>query len=247
MNRKLFFLFVFFISNSLHAQKLTHELIDQFMHSGSLTLKTIRKDTVRELAHSIEFPRLMAWLPGKDYAYPVKHAFQVTSSYVPTRDEKSLYIVVMIPDNVNNMNIRVDKIEDGTLKGELLIPEFMFYDPQNPPKLPPPTYVHISRDYSRLKHFFTKENLKGTTWEVAKVEGCALDMPFVFTLGAPGEAQAKAKGQETFLSWDIPSSGGYIFLEPGDFSERIVGMKVDEQTIEAYSDLTRCRLLIKRK
>lgn len=121
---------------SLKAQKLTDDMIGEFMLNGSLTIKTIRKDTVREIAHSIEFPKyLMAWLPGKDFSDSVNAPFELTSAYVPTSD----------------------------------------------------------------------------------------------------------------LTWSLSSPGGYIFLEPGDFSERIVGIKTDEHTIEAYSDMTRCRFLIRRK
>lgn len=247
MIRKLLFLLVVFFTNILSAQNLSHELIGQFLNSGSMTLKTIKKDTVREIGHSIEFFGIMGWLPGNDYSYTVKHFFQVTTSYMITSVDKSLYIVIMIPDNMNNMNIRVDKIENDILKGELLIPEFMFYDPTNPPILPPPTYVHISKQSSRLKYFFSNENIKGTSWEVAKVEGCSIDLPFEFTFNNSGEGQAKIRGQESFLSWNLSPAGGYIYLDAGDFSERIIGIKTDEQTINAYSDLSRCHFIIKRK
>ena len=236
--------FLFFTSV---AQKLTIENIGEFMTSGTLRVNSIKKDTVLEIAHSLEmFPYPMAWIPGKDFKYPVNGLFEVTGSYVQTYDEKSLYMVLMVPGNTTNMNFRLDKIENETLIGELLIPEFMFYDPQNPPKFPPPTYIHISRDSSRLKYLFTGNNFVGK-WEVQKVEGYTLPMPFVFSVNSLGEVQATAKGKETYLSYKLSPGGGYILLEPGDFSEGIVGFKTDENTIEAYSDVTHCRFLIKRK
>lgn len=247
--KKTIMLFLLLCSINLptHAQQLTHEQIGQFMTSGSMTVKTIQKDTIREIAHSLEFPKyLMAWLPGKDFGHPVNGSFELSSAYVPTSDEKNNYIVLMIPGNMNNMNIRVDKLEKNVLKGELLIAEYMFYDPNDPPKIPPPTYVHIYKDSGRLKYMFNKEKLKGSSWEIVKVEGCSLPMPFMFTLQDGGEANAKAKGEDMYMTWDLSNAGGYIFLEPGDFSERIVGIKTDEQTIEAYSDMSRCRFLIKR-
>ena len=230
-----------------YAQQPTHEDIGTFMSVGSLKVESVKQDTVLELAHSVElFPYPMAWLPGKDLNRTPKGLFEVTASWMPTRDDKSIYMVLMIPENLRNLNIRVESLRNDTLRGELLIPEFMYYDPQNPPKLPPPTYIIVTKEASRVAHRFDMAKDKGR-WEVVKVEGCEIPMPFEFTLNEPGETTATVKGEEVFFAWKTSPAGGFIHFETGEFSEGITGMKTDERTIEAYGDVNRCRFLIRKK
>jgi hypothetical protein len=236
----------FGLAASSYAQQPTHERIGDFMSRGSLKVVSVRQDTVLELAHSVElFPYPMAWLPGKDLTRAPSGRFEVTASWVPTRDEKAIYMVLMIPDNSQNLNIRVDRLQNDTLSGELLIPEFMFYDPQNPPKIPPPTSIIITREESRVPYRFDLAQDAGR-WAVVTVEGCEFPLPFEFTMNAPGESQATAKGAEVYFSWKLSPAGGFIQFETGELGEGITGMKLDERTIEAYSEVSRCRFLIRK-
>jgi hypothetical protein len=234
------------LSTTGQAQQPSHEAIGDFMSRGSLKVVSVKLDTVLELAHSVElFPYPMAWLPGKDLQRAPSGAFEVTASWVPTSDDKGRYMVLMIPDNERNLNIRVERLQNDTLRGELLLAEYMFYDPQNPPTLPPPTYIQITREASRVAHPFDWSRDRGR-WDVVKVEGCEIPMPFAFTLGEPGEAPATAKGAEVFFTWKPSPAGGFIHFETGEFSEGITGMKIDARTIEAYSEVSRCRFLIQK-
>jgi hypothetical protein len=234
------------IIGSVFSQKLTHEIINDFMNSGSLTVISLKDNVRSELAHSLELlPYPMGWVPGKDLENPPSGSFQVTGSYVAVSEGKDLFIVLMVPGNMKNMNIRVDKIVGETLIGELLIPEFMFYDPQNPPKLPPPTYIHISKEPSRLKHLFSEQIIFGK-WQIDEIEGCSFPSPYFISIKSKEESIAISNGEEIYLNWKLSPSGGYVYLEPDDFSERIIGILIDELTIEAYSDVNNCKFIFKK-
>lgn len=239
------FLFPFFES---YSQKYTNETIAEFMNGSSLKVVSIKKDTTRELAHSLEnIPYPMAWLPGKDLKVTSSSLFEISHPYILTYDDKHTYMVLAVPRGAENvMNIKIQQVTKDIIEGELLIPEYMFYDPQNPPVLPPPTYIQITRDKSQLKNLFSPSNTLGR-WEIKKVNGCDFPMPFEFTLKTEGQVEAKAKGEEMYMTWRSSPAGGYIYLEPADFSERIIGIRTDENTIDAYSDVTKCRFLIQKK
>jgi hypothetical protein len=242
----LLIVILIFLQSKAYAQKISQESIGEFMFSGSLKLTTVCDNVVKELADNIElFPYPMAWIPGKDLELNSMKSYEVTGSYMLTNDEKSIYMVLMIPDNLTNMNIRVDKIEGKTLTGELLIPEFMFYDPANPPKLPPPTYVNITVKDSEFKDSFTIENMKGN-WKIEENSGDDLFRDFKFTIDTEGNISATSKGEEMYMTWKLSPQGSYIYLEPGDYSERIIGKRIDDKTIEAYSDVSLNKFLLRR-
>ena len=233
-----------FMVTSISAQSAKERSVSDLLEKGSFRLYTKQVDTIRELASGIEFLPTMVWYPGRDMKGKSSTGFQISSSYMLVNEGGSLYLVLMVPDNMINMNIKLQQVDENGLKGEWMKPEFMFYDPKHPPKLPPPIHVFLEQEAPVSSPPFTTQKMVGV-WEVRKVEGCDFSLPYSFTVKSDGVAIESSSGNE--LAIKISPAGNYISFSPGDFSQRIIGRQIDTTVIEAFSEVTKCRFEIRKK
>lgn len=229
---------------NISAQSPTEKSISDLLDNGSFRLYTKQVDTIRELANRIAFLPTMAWYPGRDLRGKSSAELQISSSYTLVKEGGAIFLVLMVPDNMTNINIKLSQVDEKGLKGEWMMPEFMFYDPQHPPKLPPPTFVYLERENTAASPSFTQQNMVGV-WTVQKVEGCEFSLPYSFTVKSDGVATESPNGNE--FEYKISPAGHYIMLSPGEFSQRIIGRHMGEGLIEGFSEVTRCRFEFKKK
>jgi hypothetical protein len=251
--RLLLIALTFLISPQFQANSQTRfqEEVTNFLEDGSFIVTTVQQGVVKEIAVNVELPGRMPsqlfWQPGKDIADEGAGEFNSTSAIYVT-DEKNLFLVLMIPSSMKPMNIKLERIESSVLIGELMIPEYMFYDPQNPPVLPPKTYVHLTKAALSIGNLFTEEILQGE-WEVTNAEGCSFPVPTALYLLDNGAGQSVTGGNETYLAWKRTPGGGYVFLDfyLDEFSESVSGILINDNLISGVSSLTNCRFTIMRK
>lgn len=244
-SRTLLFMVCFTcIVASISAQSPTERSVSDLLEKGSFKLYTKQVDTIRELAMGIEFLPTMVWYPGPDMKGKSSTGFQISSSFMLVNEGGALYLVLMVPDEMTNMNIKLQQVGEKGLKGEWMRPEYMFYDPKDPPKLPPPTYVYLEREHSGGTPLVTRQNMVGS-WYVTKAEGCDFSLPYTFSVKSDGTAIESPNGNE--LEFGISPAGNYISISPGDFSQRIICRPSGDGIIEGFSEVTKCRFEFRKK
>jgi hypothetical protein len=236
-----------FFTFDAKSQYPTLESAELFFSNGLLEMHASQDGRVIPLAYNMEFSFRLFWFgsEGMSQGAYLDRFGALGHSYVT--DESNVYINMNIPTMDDQMLVRIDRIEGNMLYGELMRPEYQFYDPANPPVIPPPVYITFKRTMSKTAQL-TEEQVLGK-WEVVSTQTCEVNLiGSIATLLRHGEGSLSLSGEESYLAWRLTPSFSYIFLDAyaDAFSQALFGYFADKDRIIAVSSLTGCTVELKR-
>ena len=245
-NLSIFFL-VLVGSASASAQQIQESQVNSWLTNAVFDLIAIQEGQARLLAHSLEFTNQLYWVGAEGLADATYVGQFNATAFIYVNEGSRLFLNLMIPSNMSGMNVRIDHVDEDALHGELILPEFLFYDPANPPELPPPTTIRLQKAQSRLMAMPSIESVHGR-WEVTEVQDCDLDPGMVFRLAPDGEGGVVSEQEEEYMAWTISPSRTVLFMDSyaESLSESVAGHFLDTETLHAVSSLQGCRLTMKK-
>jgi hypothetical protein len=223
------------------------ESAELFFSNGLLEMHANQNETTIPLAYNMEFSFRLFWFGSAGMAEGAYLDRFGASGHSYVTDESNVYINMNIPTMEDQQLVRIDRIEGNTLYGELMRPEYQFYDPSNPPLIPPPVLITFKRTMSKTKQL-TEEDVLGN-WEVVSTSTCEANLVgSVFETKQHGAGSILLSGEESYLAWKLTPSFTYIFLDAyaDDFSEALFGYFSDKDRIIAVSSLTECTVELKK-
>jgi hypothetical protein len=223
------------------------ESAELFFSNGLLEMHATQNGTITPLAYNMEFSFRLFWFGSAGMAEGAYLDRFGASGHSYVTDESNIYINMNIPTMDDQQLVRIDRIEGNTLHGELMRPEYQFYDPSNPPIIPPPVMITFKRTMSKTAQL-TEEQVLGK-WEVVSTSTCEANLVgSVFTLSHHGVGSISLSGEESYLAWKLTPSFTYIFLDAyaDAFSEALFGYFAEKDRIFAVSSLTGCTVELKR-